>query len=64
LRRKEAVLWVRGIDVIDGTPLLDIKPYVPAFDYPGPARSGWLEGKGGHAATARADTRFAPQRQS
>lgn len=62
LRREEAVLWIRGIDVIDGTPLLDIKPYVPAFDCPGPARSGWLEGKGAHAATARADTRFAPQR--
>jgi len=28
-----AVLYVQGLDAIDGTPVLDIKPYVPAFDY-------------------------------
>ncbi len=37
------VLRVRGIDVLDGTPLLDIKPYVPAFDaHPG-SRAGWFD---------------------
>ena len=30
--------------MLDGTPLLDIKPYVPKFDRPsGPVRTGWLE---------------------
>lgn len=38
-------LKVRGIDVIDGTPLLDIKPYIPEFDSVAEARRGWLEGK-------------------
>lgn len=38
------VLEVEGIDVVDGTPLLDIKPYVPGFRAPGPVRTGWLEG--------------------
>lgn len=28
-----ALLTVRGLDAIDGTPVLDIKPYVPAFDH-------------------------------
>jgi tRNA-Thr(GGU) m(6)t(6)A37 methyltransferase TsaA len=30
--RKGAVLTVKGLDAIDGTPVLDVKPYVPAFD--------------------------------
>ncbi len=29
---RENILTVRGLDAIDGTPVLDIKPYVPAFD--------------------------------
>jgi tRNA-Thr(GGU) m(6)t(6)A37 methyltransferase TsaA len=36
------VLHVRGVDMLDGTPLLDIKPYVPAADARPDARSGWL----------------------
>lgn len=38
-------LRVVDIDVVDGTPLLDIKPHVPEFDSSGPGRVGWLEGK-------------------
>ena len=45
VRREEQVLHVAGIDVLDGTPLLDIKPYVPAFDAYPEARHGWLEGR-------------------
>lgn len=49
-------LEVDGIDVLDGTPLLDIKPYVPAFDAVTPSRAGWFD----RAAAARsvADDRF------
>jgi len=55
------ILTVRGIDVLDGTPLLDIKPYAPAFDAPdGPVRSGWLETSGRDVGATRADTRFVP----
>ena len=32
LQREKNVLRVQGLDAIDGTPLLDIKPYTPAFD--------------------------------
>ena len=38
-------LQVRGVDVLDGTPLLDIKPFVPAFDHREGARVGWLTGR-------------------
>ena len=36
-------LYVKDIDVVDGTPLLDIKPYVPEFDARKVDRIGWLE---------------------
>ncbi|MFA4859682.1 tRNA (N6-threonylcarbamoyladenosine(37)-N6)-methyltransferase TrmO [Methanoregula sp.] len=35
-------LSVRGLDLLNGTPILDIKPYVPAFDSIPGARSGWV----------------------
>lgn len=44
-RIEENVLFVSGIDVIDGTPLLDIKPYVARFDHREGTRNGWLEAK-------------------
>ena len=37
------ILNVADIDVLDGTPLLDIKPYVPDFDVRENARTGWYE---------------------
>jgi tRNA (Thr-GGU) A37 N-methylase len=36
-------LTVRDVDMLDGTPLLDIKPYVPEFDRRTRVRLGWLE---------------------
>lgn len=45
LERKGNTLQVRGIDTLEGTPLLDIKPYVPPFVKGGKTRIGWLEGK-------------------
>ena len=38
LRRKGNVLEVAGLDAIDGTPVIDIKPYIPGGDSPGDAR--------------------------
>jgi tRNA (adenine37-N6)-methyltransferase len=35
-------LSVKGMDLLDGTPILDIKPYIPAFDSIPDARSGWV----------------------
>jgi mRNA-degrading endonuclease RelE of RelBE toxin-antitoxin system len=39
------ILHVRGLDMIDGTPVLDVKPYVPYTDHVA-ANSGWLETTG------------------
>ena len=53
------VLTVRGADMLDGTPLLDIKPYAPAFDAPaGAVRSGWLDARKDAVAHTRSDDRF------
>ena len=38
-----ASLRIEGADMLDGTPLLDIKPYVPEFDIRTDTRSGWYE---------------------
>jgi tRNA-Thr(GGU) m(6)t(6)A37 methyltransferase TsaA len=40
LARKDNILDIEGVDMLNGTPLLDIKPYVPEFDE---TRTGWYE---------------------
>ena len=47
---------VRGVDMLDGTPLLDIKPYIPEFDAHPDARAGWLDLR--RADREAADGRF------
>ncbi len=44
LERKASTLKIGEIDVFDGTPLLDIKPYVPKFDRRKDVKIGWLKG--------------------
>ena len=51
-------LIVSGVDMIDGTPLLDIKPYVPTFDLILAPRTGWLEKNAAKATATKADHRF------
>jgi len=41
LSRRENVLNIEGVDMLDGTPLLDIKPYVPDFDVFSDVKTGW-----------------------
>ncbi len=43
LRREGRRLFVRGVDVVDGTPVLDIKPYLKHFDSRPEATQGWLD---------------------
>ena len=40
---EENVLHIKDVDIVDGTPLLDIKPYIPGFDEREEVRIGWLE---------------------
>ncbi len=58
VHREGSVLQIKDVDVLNGTPLLDIKPYVPAFDAVNAERVGWLEGKTNHLKTTRSDDRF------
>ena len=41
LRRENGLLYVRGVDMLDGTPILDIKPYLSSVP-PETLRRGWL----------------------
>jgi tRNA (adenine37-N6)-methyltransferase len=43
LARQDNFLEIEGVDVLDDTPLLDIKPYVPEFDLRTESRTGWYE---------------------
>lgn len=55
-RVEGSILHVSELDLLDNTPLLDIKPYVPAFDHLAAERTGWF----GAATSQRsvADKRF------
>jgi tRNA (adenine37-N6)-methyltransferase len=45
VKRDANRLLIEGVDVLDGTPLLDIKPYVPDFDHRPVAQAGWYENR-------------------
>jgi tRNA (Thr-GGU) A37 N-methylase len=45
LRIEGNVLHIGGADMLDGTPLLDIKPFVPVFDQPEHVRFGWIQAR-------------------
>ena len=55
---KGPTLIVEDVDILDGTPLLDLKPYVPAFDSYPDAAAGWLEHVANGAESFRSDMRF------
>jgi len=45
IMRKENTLEIQGVDMLDGTPLLDIKPYVPEFDIRLNTHNGWYDSR-------------------
>ena len=55
---KDGVLYIRNVDILDGTPLLDIKPYVPQFDAQVEVRTGWLEKAMKAVSNRKSDNRF------
>jgi tRNA-Thr(GGU) m(6)t(6)A37 methyltransferase TsaA len=56
---EQNLLHIQDVDIIDGTPLLDIKPFVPEFDQRKAERIGWLEKKVDKLHSSRDDGRFA-----
>lgn len=54
-------LHIEDVDIVDGTPLLDIKPYVPDFDWRRAERVGWLSQKSSDVCQKRSDARFATE---
>jgi len=55
---EDNILHVKDIDILDGTPLLDIKPYVPEFDIKKVYKIGWLEKNIHKLPKSRDDGRF------
>jgi tRNA-Thr(GGU) m(6)t(6)A37 methyltransferase TsaA len=54
----ENTLYIEEVDILDGTPLLDIKPYIPDFDQHQVVRAGWFEDARGKVNSIRSDSRF------
>lgn len=57
-RIENNILYISNVDILNQTPLLDIKPFVPDFDQPGATRWGWLEKSSGEVKKKRSDDRF------
>ncbi len=58
LKIVENTLYVQDVDIVDGTPILDIKPYVSKFDIRKVERIGWLKDKFNKFSKAKDDGRF------
>jgi tRNA-Thr(GGU) m(6)t(6)A37 methyltransferase TsaA len=59
---EENILNIQDVDIVDGTPLLDIKPYVPEFDIREVERTGWLEKNVHKLSSSKDDGRFTKRR--
>ena len=56
---EQNIVTIKGVDVLDGTPLLDIKPYIENFDkIEGEVRSGWMKSSAKEVEEKRSDSRF------
>jgi tRNA (adenine37-N6)-methyltransferase len=58
IRIEQSTLSIEDLDVVDGTPVLDLKPYVPTFDVRETDRIGWFADRLERLHTTRADERF------
>lgn len=54
----DATLDIEDVDLLDGTPVLDLKPYVPTFDAHETERIGWFTSRIERVQTTRSDKRF------
>jgi len=51
-------IYIENVDIIDGTPLLDIKPYASFFDNVVNEKNGWLSGNETLSKKIKSDERF------
>jgi tRNA (adenine37-N6)-methyltransferase len=58
LKIEKNILYIENVDMLDGTPLLDIKPYIPAFDIHKTEKNGWIDSKIDNLNEIKSDTRF------
>jgi len=58
IRISDNRLYIKNIDILDGSPVLDIKPYVPDFDVFKTSKNGWLENNLHKLETQKDDGRF------
>lgn len=58
VRIERNLLHIKDLDILDGTPLLDIKPFVPEFDIRDAQKTGWLEKNVRKLPTSKDDGRF------
>jgi len=56
---KDNIVTIKGVDILDGTPLIDIKPYIDNFDkIEGDVKSGWMKSTSQEVSQKRSDDRF------
>jgi len=56
---EDNIVTIKGVDILDGTPLLDIKPYIENFDkVTGEVKSGWMQSSFDEVSAVRSDERF------
>ncbi len=58
LKIKDNILYIENVDILNETPLLDIKPYIPEFDNHKVEKTGWIENKIEKLYTIKSDNRF------
>ena len=52
------IIHIENVDILDGTPLLDIKPYIPDFDIHEIEKNGWIGNKADKVNEIKSDKRF------
>ena len=58
VRQEENILHIENVDILDGTPLLDIKPYIPVFEPDEEILVGWVKKTKREVQEKRSDARF------
>ncbi|MGM0573012.1 MAG: tRNA (N6-threonylcarbamoyladenosine(37)-N6)-methyltransferase TrmO [Bacteroidota bacterium] len=58
IKIEKNIIYIENVDMLDETPLLDIKPYIPDFDIHKTDKKGWIENKTDNLNETKSDDRF------